>query len=162
MATLVLLASSVGIGMGTASSLDRLSDRGEAASSVRGAVEGARDRLANQACVGILDEFRDASGQSLRTKLDALSLTPAAYLDHLVFYDASVEGHCRASKVLAMTVPGSRAVFVCGDRFVKARRQDPRYAEVVLIHEALHSLGLGENPPSSAAITARVLARCGR
>ena len=34
-------------------------------------------------------------------------------------------------------------------------------ARAVIIHEALHSLGLGENPPSSQAITARVLNRCG-
>jgi len=30
-----------------------------------------------------------------------------------------------------------------------------------MIHEALHTLGLGENPPTSAEITERVLARCG-
>ena len=39
------------------------------------------------------------------------------------------------------------------------RRQEQ---EAVLIHELLHSLGLGENPPDSAAITDRVMARCER
>jgi hypothetical protein len=33
-------------------------------------------------------------------------------------------------------------------------------AQAIVIHEALHTLGLGENPPSSAEITARVLASC--
>jgi len=31
---------------------------------------------------------------------------------------------------------------------------------VVVIHEALHSLGLGEDPPSSREITARVSSAC--
>ena len=31
----------------------------------------------------------------------------------------------------------------------------------VVIHEELHSLGLGENPPSSQEITRRVESRCG-
>jgi hypothetical protein len=31
-----------------------------------------------------------------------------------------------------------------------------------VIHEVLHSLGLGENPPSSDHITERVRARCGQ
>ena len=39
-------------------------------------------------------------------------------------------------------------------------RDDPTWAEVVVIHEALHTLGLGENPPSSAEISIRVAARC--
>jgi hypothetical protein len=35
-------------------------------------------------------------------------------------------------------------------------------ADVLLIHEMLHSLGLGENPPSSREITEHVVARCGK
>jgi hypothetical protein len=31
----------------------------------------------------------------------------------------------------------------------------------MIIHEILHSLGLGENPPSSDEITKQVAARCG-
>ena len=33
-------------------------------------------------------------------------------------------------------------------------------AEAALIHESLHSLGLGENPPTSSEITSRVISRC--
>jgi hypothetical protein len=33
-------------------------------------------------------------------------------------------------------------------------------AEATVIHEALHTLGLGENPPTSREITAGVLKRC--
>jgi hypothetical protein len=37
---------------------------------------------------------------------------------------------------------------------------DPAGVEMIVIHELLHVLGLGENPPTSEAITARVVARC--
>ena len=35
-------------------------------------------------------------------------------------------------------------------------------AEIIVIHEFLHTLGLGENPPTSEAITAQIALRCGR
>jgi hypothetical protein len=44
---------------------------------------------------------------------------------------------------------------------VRQAERSARYAEAVLIHEALHSLGLGENPPLSDYITERIQARCG-
>jgi hypothetical protein len=37
---------------------------------------------------------------------------------------------------------------------------EPGRAEAIVIHEVLHSLGLGENPPSSEDITAAVERRC--
>jgi len=63
---------------------------------------------------------------------------------------------------LAFTSPGSRLVFVCSRKFADLTFGDWDLARAVVIHEALHSLGLGENPPSSLEITARVRARCGR
>ena len=39
-------------------------------------------------------------------------------------------------------------------------RRNRAWAVATLIHEALHTLGLGENPPSSTEITERVLRRC--
>lgn len=52
------------------------------------------------------------------------------------------------------------ATLVCGSRFVRQVGRNPRHAEATLLHEALHSLGLGENPPSPDYITERVEARC--
>jgi hypothetical protein len=52
-------------------------------------------------------------------------------------------------------------VHVC-PRFVLSQRQDPTHAPELLIHELLHTLGLGENPPSTEAISRHVRARCGR
>jgi hypothetical protein len=135
---------------------------GEVAQSVRHALQGATGRLAQEGCVGILDEFQDSSGRPLRATLADLSLTPEKYLERIFFYDAEGVGHCRQTQVLAMTTPGSRVVLVCGARFAAARRRDPRLTEVVLIHETLHTLGLGENPPTTREITSRVFLRCGR
>lgn len=140
----------------------RLAGVGEEAASVTGAVQGARKRLADGGCRRVLEDFTDAAGRTLQQNLDVLALSPAEYLDRIVFYDGAEAGRCRSASVLAMTMPGSRAVIVCGPRFAAARRNDARLAEVVVIHEMLHSLGLGENPPSAREITAQVFARCGR
>ena len=59
-----------------------------------------------------------------------------------------------------MTDPGSRVVYICGPQFALVDRDNPSQTEAFLIHEELHSLGLGENPPSPKEITARVLAMC--
>ena len=60
-----------------------------------------------------------------------------------------------------MTTPGSRTVRIC-PQFTQRQLRDPVLAEIVILHEALHTLGLGENPPLSTVITARVAAHCGR
>ena len=165
---LVALVSGAGIlsapwsGAAEKAAYRRLAGKRDEAVSVRAAVDGARQRLGQQGCAGLLDEFRDATGRTLRANLDALGLTPGEYMDRIIFFDAEGAGRCRSTIVLAMTTPGSRAVIVCGARFAKTRRYDPRLAEATIIHEALHTLGLEENPPSSSQITSRVLARCGR
>jgi hypothetical protein len=47
---------------------------------------------------------------------------------------------------------------VCGTGFATRGRT---FRENALIHEMLHTLGLRENPPSSAEISRRVAERCG-
>jgi len=44
--------------------------------------------------------------------------------------------------------------------FAEKQVRDPWTAENMVIHEMLHTLGLGENPPSSREITRRVNDRC--
>ena len=58
-----------------------------------------------------------------------------------------------------VSVVGMRPVFVCPS-FRKHAERDPWAAENWIIHEMLHTLGLGENPPSSREITQRVTERC--
>jgi hypothetical protein len=60
---------------------------------------------------------------------------------------------------MAFTHPGSQVIRVCGRQF---RDRDPEAAVIIVIHEFLHALGLGENPPTTHEITARVAARCAR
>jgi hypothetical protein len=126
--------------------------------AVAQALASAARMLSQPSCEALLDEFKDASGRPLRAALEPFGVSAPEYLEKVFFYDAP-EKSCRAS-ALAMTNPGSRAIVVCGSRFVRAMSLSPRHAETTLVHETLHSLGLGENPPSSDYITERVMASC--
>lgn len=127
--------------------------------AVARAIQQARDQLADPACQSLLDEFEDEGGRPLRAALAEQEVAFADYPSRVFFYDAP-EWACRGAN-LAVTRPGNRAVFVCGARFQKEVAKNSRNAEAIVIHELLHSLGLGENPPSSDYITSRVRARCG-
>jgi hypothetical protein len=138
-----------------------LARRGRLANAaVAASVNGALRRLARPDCGRVLDEFADAAGTPLTARLRALGLTPAEYVGQVVFADGVGQRRCADSHVLAVTSPGSRAVFVC-PQFSAWQRRDTRFAEAIVIHEVLHTLGLRENPPSSREVTRRVLARCG-
>ncbi|HEY6547572.1 MAG TPA: hypothetical protein VI589_06690, partial [Vicinamibacteria bacterium] len=89
---------------------------------------------------------------------EAQGLSVPGYLGRVFFYDAP-PSNCLNSN-LALTTPGSRVVRVCGPRFVNESKRNARHAEATVIHEVLHTLGLGENPPSSDSITHRVIKRC--
>jgi len=128
--------------------------------AVARAIHGASRQLAGTGCQELLDEFTDASGRPLRAAVEAQGLAPDQYLARIFFYDAP-EAACGTSN-LAVTVPGNRAIFVCGARFLRQVKRSQAHAEAIVIHEWLHTLGLGENPPSSEYITSRVRARCGQ
>ena len=119
--------------------------------------QGARERLGRPECQAVLADFRDSSGRRLDEVLRASGRTAQEQLDRLVFRSGFGRPFCGRS-ALAATNVGSNVVFVCFRQLTAL----PRGAqEAVLIHEMLHSLGLGENPPESVAITAQVLKRCG-
>ncbi len=124
------------------------------------ALEGARRRLESPKCQRLYTDFADPSGRPLLEALDRSGLSGRAYLDTLIFYDGSFQPRCQSKTTLAFTWRSSQVVFVCARQFQDAAFHDPVLAEAALIHESLHSLGLGENPPSSAAITSAVIARC--
>lgn len=126
------------------------------------AIARASQRLEHAECTQLLEEFRDGGGSPLAAHLEALGQTPVQFLADLWWFDASDSDRCQGDTVTAaFTRPGSRAIFVCGARFA-----DPAFSlngvwgEMVVIHEMLHALGLGENPPTSAEITRRVFQRC--
>jgi hypothetical protein len=131
------------------------------ARAVRNALAGATRRLLRARCHEVFADFSDAEGRSLQQNLLLLGETGGSYIENrMMFYDGKEKGRCSQSNVIAYTQPGSRVVLVCGRAFQSAYWSQPRVAEAILIHETLHSLGLGENPPSSVEITKRVLRRC--
>jgi len=123
-------------------------------------LDAAAASLASPGCASLLDAFEDRDGRSLRRRLDDQGLGAPDYLRRVVFVEGRGEAACRRSDVLAFTSPGSRVVRVCGDRFRQLALREPAHAQAVVIHEMLHTLGLGEQPPSPAEITARVREAC--
>lgn len=138
----------------------RLKDRALAA-AVGSALEGASRRLGRDECAAVFSDFVDTKGRTLQANLDALGATGPEYLRLIAFYDGRAQARCALSRAYAFTAAGSRVVWIC-ERFAAEQKRDPGIAEATLIHEALHSLGLGEDPPSTLEITGRVVARCGR
>ena len=130
------------------------------AGTVQRSLDRARGRLENQQCQRLFTDFHDASGRPLQDALDRTGRSGADHLGSLVFYDGGGQPRCRGTRTLAFTWTGSPVVFVCPQQFVAAARRDPLLADAALIHESLHSLGLGENPPTSSEITSRVISRC--
>jgi hypothetical protein len=129
-----------------------------ATSIVRRALDEAFRQLADPRCQALLDDFHDIAGRPLRERLVALDLDVQQYLEVITFEQRTRT--CRDT--IAYTAPGSRVVYLCLQAVERAWRQNPDHLVATLIHEMLHTLGLGENPPSSAEITARVLSGCGR
>jgi hypothetical protein len=132
----------------------------EVAQAVTRALAGADRLLAEPACQEVLTDFRDASGRTLKEVLDGSGVTARRFLRWIVFSDGRGLEACRTKATLAVTEPGSRVVFICPTAFVETAWNKPEDAEATLIHEMLHSLGLGENPPRSREITERVRLRC--
>ena len=129
--------------------------------AVRQAMADARSRLAAPACQEVFSEFDGQDGRSLATVLASRNETGAGYLDWLSFYDGASAPPClnRQLARFAFTVMGSPIIYVCPG-FAGLLHRYPDEAVATLIHEELHSLGLGENPPSSRHIQERVLDRC--
>jgi len=129
--------------------------------AVRTAIRDAHRRLDDPRCRLIFSEFQDASGHTLQERLDSMGQTGQSYPQWMLFYDGRDGRPCRDANVLAMTAPGSRVVFFCGPQFAALLRRSFGTLAGVVLHEELHSLGLGENPPSSAEIGQAVMRRCG-
>jgi hypothetical protein len=125
---------------------------------LRLARQGARERLGHPECQAVLADFRDVTGRRLDDVLRATGRTAQEQLDFLVFHSGSGSDVCERRVVLAFTRIRSSVVSICPPQF---RALQPGQQEAALIHEMLHSLGLGENPPESVAITAQVMKRCG-
>jgi hypothetical protein len=127
------------------------------------AIAGASRRLEDDVCRQVLTDFGDGQGRTLAAALRESAKDPTEFLARLWFVDGSRTDQCLHSQTLAAyTAPGSRVIWICSARF-----SDPSYSlqgihgDIIIIHELLHTLGLRENPPSSAQITKQVRRRCG-
>jgi hypothetical protein len=119
----------------------------------------ARESLGRPECQAVLSDFRDGSSRRLEEVLGTAGRTAQEQLDRLELESGLGRHDCDRSPVMAFTRVHSTVVSVCLQHFRVIGREQQ---EAALIHEMLHSLGLGENPGESGAITARILKRCGR
>ena len=134
---------------------------GKSHKAVEDAVKGAARRLSMPRCQQLFDEFTDQGGRVLTVNLAATGRSPADFLIGLYFVEGDDTMQCRAGEtVAAFTEPGSRVIHVCSRRFLQFALKT-KGGEILLIHELLHALGLGENPPTSSRITSAVMNRCG-
>ena len=121
--------------------------RNDTRMAVQHAVDGASRRLEQPECQRVFGDF-------------SLAVPAAGHFAPVRFIDDSGAPQCARGSTLAFTEPGGRVIHICGNQFRSRFQVDPARAEIIVIHELLHVLGLGENPPTSDAITAQVTARC--
>jgi hypothetical protein len=153
------LAALAGSTQGQAAEPSRLYIRGPVALDVTRAFHAAVRKLEQPACRELFTDFTDSEGRTLLENLG--SQDPADYLAQMIIRDGEIpkgSGRCAVPGASAFTAGGAM-VFICGHNFSSER---PSHRAVALIHEMLHTLGLRENPPTPAEITAQVELRCGR
>ena len=121
--------------------------------------QGAIARLRNPDCRQVLSDFIDGKGRKLHENLQAFGVGPDEYLAMLPLLDGETRPLCKANQSQLLTSAGVPRVFVC-KAFLETVYQRRVMAEVYVIHEMLHTLGLGENPPTSHDITQKVVKRC--
>lgn len=117
-------------------------------------------KLDSESCQSVFSEFRDGSERTLQERLAATGRDRRELLDGISFRDGSGYRVCQDSMVLAWTHAGGTVIYLCPDQFSRAAFMNREMTANILIHEGLHCLGLGENPPASGVITAMVGARC--
>jgi hypothetical protein len=122
-------------------------------------VAGAVRRLESPSCQRVLTDFADGGGHSLADSLAATGLTMPAYVSRLYAMDGEPGRACASGGTAAFTAPASHVIYVCARRF-EAVFADRTASEVLVIHEILHTLGLGENPPTSRQISEQIRMRC--
>jgi hypothetical protein len=128
--------------------------------ATRRALDDAARWLSGPQCARLFSEFQDTDGHPLDARLRQLQSTPADYLHLIYFLDGERHPTCQRHGILAFTEVGSRVVYVCGRDFTRAWNRAPREIVATLIHEMLHSLGLGESPPTPRDISDRVQKLC--
>jgi hypothetical protein len=137
----------------------RVVPRGPLAHSLGAARELAGERLGTEACRAIFEELPDFTGRPAARRLAAGERSPSSHFARLQFVE-SRDGLCAQGLVAAWSSPGNPRVRVCPRAFAAVAAQDRGEAAAILIHEALHTLGIGEDA-ANQPLTAYVRSRCG-
>jgi hypothetical protein len=127
--------------------------------AVERARAGAALRLQERECQRVVDDFKDGEHRPLRLSLEKFGVSAAEYVHMIAFVRGSNHPLCLRGTAVLVTSPGFPRVYVCSS-FAMTQVRQPELAETLVIHEMLHTLGLGENPPSSLEITKQVAGRC--
>jgi len=130
--------------------------------AIKRSVALALDRLKAEECRAIFTDFEDMDGRPLAEKLERAGTSPADHLASLEWVNGSQHPTCRNPNIFFVTVVGGDRIYVCPKQFSEYATTQPIKAAGLVLHEELHSLGLGENPPTSIEISRQVFARCGR
>jgi hypothetical protein len=131
--------------------------RGTVKRSLALALEGLR----RPECRAVYDDFRDASGATLAEGLRRRDVSPSEHLLRLRWLNGVSHPRCRDRNVFLVTRVGDPEIYVCPEQFTDFAVRQPVKAAGLLLHEQLHALGLGEDPPASGEISRQVFARCG-
>jgi hypothetical protein len=136
------------------------------------AVKDAKSKLATTECQKLLDDYTRRDGKTLRQYLDQITgakggqhYSPSTWLSvHVMFRTGDGEQQCRGNDVPAFVpYPGNKAIYLCDQKFKDANARD---RTVTVLHEMLHTLGLGEAGtsvpgPTGTSINQKVKERCG-
>ncbi len=133
--------------------------RGPIALAVGPARSLATERLGTDACRRIFEEVPDFTGRPVARRLEDAGRSPSAHFARLLFVEGA-GGPCGASLVAAWSVAGDVRVRICPLTFGAAAARDRREAAAILIHEALHTLGVAEDA-AHEPLTSFVRRRCG-
>ncbi len=163
-AAALFAAASIGAPAGAASAAggSEAADRMSTRALVAGASARAAAKMLKPECREVLSDFRDGAGRPLSEILEERGVGVGEFLASLSFVDGGSVPRCASGTVAAGATPGSPSVAVCKATFARVDSADPGLAANVVIHEMLHALGLGEDPPTSEEITRQVARRCGR
>jgi hypothetical protein len=131
---------------------------GSSAFGLEAARDLALERLGTGGCRAIFEELRDFTGRPAARRLAEGERSPSSHFARLQFLEG-VDGPC-ASSLAAWSVTGDPRVRLCGREFRAIASRDRREAAAILIHEALHTLGVGEDA-AREPLTSYVRRRCG-
>ena len=121
--------------------------------------ELALEKLGGAACRSVFEALPDFTGRPVARRLEAGERSPSAAFARLRFLDAA-DGPCTNHDIAAWSVAGDPRVRVCRRTFPDVARRDRNEAAAILIHEALHTLGVAEEA-AKEPLTEFVRRRCG-